>query len=85
MTRYADKTRHSDKMTMILTDMKMNSELFLCASDLNMCRKVNVSRLNMKTVRKNKMKFFQSMYSNLIIINVIALLAPSELMLKCNS
>ena len=58
VTRYADKTRHSDKITMILTNMKTNSELFLCASDLSMCRKMNVLRLNMKTVKKNKMKFF---------------------------
>ena len=61
MTRYADKIKYSDKMTMIMSNIKMNSELFLHASDLNMCRKMNMT--NMKTEKKSKMIFFQSLCS----------------------
>jgi len=61
VTKYADKTRCFDKMMMIVSDIKMNSELFLCASDLNMCRKMNIT--NMKTKKKSKIIFFQSLCS----------------------
>jgi len=46
---------------MIVSDIKMNSELFSCVSDLSMYRKMNM--MNMKTEKKNKMIFFQLLCS----------------------
>ena len=54
--KYIDKTRCSDKMMMIVSDIKTNFKLFSCASDLSMCRKMNM--MNMKTEKKSKMILF---------------------------
>ena len=56
VTKYADKTRCSDKITIIVSDIKTDSELCSCVSDLSMCREMNM--MNIKTEKKSKIILF---------------------------
>jgi len=53
-------------MIMIVFDIKMNSKLFSCASDLNVCKEMNM--MNMKIEKKSKMIFFNHCVHSLLLL-----------------